>query len=57
MPARMGRLSSGVGRWYPVTMWSVSLIAVSMMWVCILQQQTGAQYSAVEYARAKAAVS
>ena len=34
----------------------VSSIAISMMWVCTLQHQTGEQYSAVEYTRAKAAV-
>ena len=61
MPARMGRLSNGVGRRHSVIMQSVlliavSLIAMSMMLVYILQHQTGAQYSAVEYTRAKAAV-
>ena len=56
MPARMGRLSNGVGCRHPVTMPSASLIAISMKLVCTLQHQTGAQYSAVEYTRAKAAV-
>ena len=54
IPARMGRLSNGVGRRHPVTTRSVSLIAVSMMRLCTLRHQTGAQYSAVEYTRAKA---
>ena len=56
MPARVGRLSNGVGQRHPVTMWSVSLIAVQMVWMCTLGHQTGAHYSAVEYTRAKAAV-
>ena len=56
MPARMGRLSNGVGRRHPVTTRSASLIAMSMMRVCTLQHKTGAQYSTVEYIRAKAAV-
>ena len=51
MPARMGRLSNGVGHRHPVTMWSVSLIAVLMMGVCTLRHQISAQYSAVEYTR------
>ena len=55
MPARMGRLSNGVGHSHPVTIWSAPLIAVLMMRVCALRHQTGAQYSAVEYTRAKVA--
>ena len=53
MPARMGRLSNGVGRKHPVSTHSASLIDVSMMRVCMLQHQTGAQYSVVEYTRAR----
>ena len=56
MPAKMGRLSNGVECRRPVTMRSASLIAISMMRVCTLQHQTGAQYSAIEYTRAKAVV-
>ena len=37
-------------------LWDAGLIAVSMMWVCTLRHQTGAQYSAVEYTRASAAL-
>ena len=55
MPARMGRLFNGVGCRHPVTTLSESLIAVSMMWMCTLQHQTGVQYSALEHTRAKAA--
>ena len=36
MPARMGRLSNGVGCRHPVTTWSASLIIVLLMWVCTL---------------------
>ena len=57
MPDRMGRLSNGVGLRHPVTTLSSSLIAMSMMQVCILGHQTGAQYSAVEYTRAICEVS
>ena len=56
IPARMERFSNGVGCRHPVTTWSVSLIAVLMMRECTLRHQTGAQYSAVEYTRSKAAV-
>ena len=56
MPARMERLSNGVGCRHPVTKWSASLITLLMMRVCTLQHQIGAQYSAVEYTRAKVAV-
>ena len=41
---------------YPVITRSASLIAVLMMQVCTLRHQAGAQYSAVEYTRAKSAV-
>ena len=53
IPARMGGLSNGVGHRHLVTMRSAALIAVSMMQICTLGHQTGAQYSAVEYTRAK----
>jgi len=48
MPARMGRLSAGVGRKHPVTIRKASLMVGSMRWVWALRHQTGAQYSAVE---------
>ena len=51
MPAKMGKLSKGVGHRHPVTM-SSSV----MMQVCTLGYQTGTQYSALGYARAKAIV-
>ena len=51
----MGRLSNGVRRRHPVIMQTASLIAVLMMQVC-MRHQTDAQYSAVEYTRAKVAV-
>ena len=38
-----------VGCRHSVTTRSVSFIAVSMMRVCTLQHQTGAQYSVIEY--------
>ena len=44
-----------MGHRHPVAMLSASLIAVSMMRVCTLRYQTGTQYSAVEYTRAKTA--
>ena len=46
MPARIGRLSAGVGRRHPVTIRKASLMAESMRWVWALRHQTGAQYSA-----------
>ena len=55
MPTRMGRLSNGVGLKHPFTTRSVSLITVLCTQVCTLRHQTGAQYSTVEYTRAKAA--
>jgi len=51
MPARMGRLSAGVGRKHPVTICKALLMAGSMRW-----HQTGAQYSAVECTRARVAI-
>ena len=56
MPARIGRLSAGVGRRHPVTVRTSSFITGSVRRVCALQHQTGAQYSAVEWTRAKVAV-
>ena len=56
MPAWFGRLSAGVGRRHPVTICKASLMAGSMRHVWALRHQTGAQYSAVEWTRAKVAV-
>ena len=56
MPARMGRLSTDVGRRHPVTIRKALLVARSMRLVRALRHQTGAQYSAVECTRAKVAV-
>jgi len=55
MPARIGRLSAGEGRRHPVTMHKVSLMVASIRRVRALWQ-TGAQYSAVEWTRARMAV-
>ena len=56
MPARIGRLSAGVGRMHPVTIRKASLMAGSVRRVWALRHQTGAQYSAVECTRARVAV-
>ena len=56
MRVRTGRLSVGVGRKHPVTMRKASLRTLSMRRVCELRHQAGAQYSAVEKIRNKAAV-
>ena len=56
MPARIGRLSTGVGRRHPVTIRKVSLMVGSIRRVWALRHQTGAQYSAVEWTRARVAV-
>jgi len=48
MPARIGRLSAGVGRRHPVTIRKASLMAGSLRPLWALRHQTGAQYSAVE---------
>ena len=56
MPARMGRLSAGLGRMYPVTIRKASLITRSMRRVRALQHQTGAQYFPVECTRARLAI-
>jgi len=56
MPAGIGRFSAGVGRRHPVTIRKASLIVGSMRRVWALRYQTGAQYSAVEWTRARVAV-
>ena len=56
MSARIGRLSAGVGRRHPVTIRKASLMAGLMRRLWALPHQTGAQCSAVECTRAKAAV-
>jgi len=56
MPARIGSLSAGVGRRHPVTVRNASLIVRSIRRVWALRHQTGAQYSAVEWTRARVAV-
>ena len=56
MPANIGRLSTGVGRRHPVTIRKASLMAGSMRRVWALRHQTGAQYSAVECTKARAAI-
>jgi len=53
MPARIGGLSDGVGRRHPVSIRKASLMAGSMRRVWALRYQTGAQYSAVEWTRAR----
>jgi len=56
MPARIRRLSAGVGRRHPVTIRKASLMAGSMRRVWALRHQTGAWYSAVECTRARVTV-
>ena len=56
MPVRMGRLFASVGRGHPVAICKASLMAWSVKRVWSLRNQTGAQYSAVEYTRARVAV-
>ena len=55
-PERIRRWSDGVGHRHRVTMRKASLSALSMRRVCALRHQTGAQYSAVAYAKDRAAV-
>ena len=55
MPARIGRLPAGVRRRHPVTIRKASLMTVLMRWAWALWHQTGAQYSAVEWTRARVA--
>ena len=50
-------LSVGAGRRHPVAICKASLRTQSIRRVCALRYQAGAQYSAVEYIRDKAAVS
>jgi len=56
MPARIGRLSDGVGRRQPVTIRKASLMTGSMRRVWALRHQTGTQYSAIKCTRAKVAI-
>jgi len=56
MPARVGRLSAGVGRRHPVTIRKASLMVRLIRRVWALRHQIGAQHSAVECTRAKVAV-
>jgi len=56
MPARIRRFSAGLGCKYPVTIRKASLMGESMRQVWALRHQTGTQYSAVEWTRAKVAV-
>jgi len=56
MPARIGRLSAGLGRRHPVTIRKASLMVGSMRRVWALRHHTGAQYSAVEWTRARVTV-
>jgi len=55
VPARIGRLSAGVGRRHPVTIRKASLMVESIRRVWALRHQTGAQYSAVEWTTARVA--
>ena len=54
MPARIGRLSPGIGRRLAIC--KASLMVRSMKRVWALWHQTGAQYSAVQWTRARVAV-
>ena len=56
MPTRVERLSAGVGPRHPVTICKASLMAESMKRAWALRHQTGAQYSAVEWTRARVVV-
>ena len=56
MPAKIGRLSAGLGCRYPVTIRKVSFIEGSVRRVWGLQYQAGTQCSAVECTKAKVAV-
>jgi len=47
MPARLGRLSAGVGRRHPVTVLKASLMTESMRSVWAQRHQAGAQYFAL----------
>jgi len=56
MSARIGRLSAGVRRRHPVAIRKASLMVGSMRRILALQHQTGAQYPADDWARARVAV-
>jgi len=56
MPASIGMLTAGAGRRHPVTIRKMSLMVGSMRRVGVLRHQTGAQYSAFEWTRARVAV-
>ena len=56
MPARIGKLSVGVGHRHPVTNRKASLMTRSMRRVWALRHQTGAQYSAVEWSRSRVTI-
>ena len=56
VPARIGSLSTGVGRKHPVTICRASLMAGLIRQVWALWHQTGTQYSVVECTRARVAV-
>ena len=56
IPTRIGRFSAGVGRRHPVTIRKASLMVGLIRRVWALRRQTGAQYSAVEWTRARVAV-
>jgi len=56
MHARIGRLSTGVGRRHLVTIRKASLMAGSIRRVWALRHQAEAQYSAVECTRARVAI-
>jgi len=56
MPVRIGKLSAGVGSRHPVTICKTSLMVGTIRRVWALQHQTGVQYSAVEWTRARVAV-
>ena len=56
MPARIGRLSAGVGRRHTVTIRKASLMAGSMRQVWALRHHTGARYSTVECTRVRVAI-
>ena len=57
MLARTSKSSFGVGRKHPVTMRKALLTILSMGQVCLLRQQTGAQYSTVEWTKERAEIS
>ena len=56
MHARIESLSTGAGRRYPVIIRKASLMVGSMRRVWALRHQTGVQYSAVEWTRARVAI-